>query len=129
MRQLSLMPLLWLIAVALHAAPLAPPVRAEVDALLSALERSGCEFNRNGSWYAARDARTHLLRKLEYLEGRAAVHTTEQFIELAASTSSSSGKPYLVRCGKAAPVESRAWLSAQLAVLRGAVGVPASNPK
>lgn len=129
MRRFFLVPLLWLIAVALHAAPLAPPVRAEVDALLSALEKSGCEFNRNGSWYAAREARTHLLRKLEYLEGRTAVHTTEQFIELAASTSSSSGKPYLVRCGKAAPVESRAWLSAQLAVLRGAVGVPASNPK
>lgn len=129
MRQLFLVPLLWLIAVALHAAPLAPPVRAEVDALLSALEKSGCEFNRNGSWYAAKEARTHLLRKLEYLEGRNAVQSTEQFIDLAASTSSSSGKPYLVRCGKAAPVESRAWLGAQLVALRGPAGTPASGPR
>ena len=129
MRRLFLVPLLWLFAAALNAAPLAPPVRAEVDALLSALEKSGCEFNRNGSWHAAKEARTHLLRKLEYLEGKNAVQSTEQFIELAASASSSSGKPYLVRCGKAAPVESRAWLSAQLAALRAPAGVPASNPR
>jgi len=131
MRQLFLMPLLWLCAAALNAAPVAPPARAEIDALLSALEKSGCEFNRNGSWYAAKEARTHLLRKLEYLEGRNAVHSTEQFIELAASTSSSSGKAYLVRCGKAAPVESRQWLKAQLAALRvpAPAGVPASNPR
>lgn len=124
MRQLFLLPLLWLFAAALNAAPLAPQVRAEVDALLSALERSGCEFNRNGSWYAAKEARTHLLRKLEYLEGKNAVQRTEQFIDLAASASSSSGKPYLVRCGKGAPVESRAWLTAQLAALRGAAAGP-----
>ena len=129
MRRLFLVSLLWLFATALNAAPLAPPVRAEVDALLSALEKSGCEFSRNGSWHPAKEARTHLLRKLEYLEGKNAVQSTEQFIELAASASSSSGKPYLVRCGKAAPVESRAWLSAQLAALRAPADVPASNPK
>jgi ATP phosphoribosyltransferase regulatory subunit HisZ len=124
MRHLFLVALLCLFAAVLNAAPLAPQVRAEVDALLSALEKSGCEFNRNGSWYAAKEARTHLLRKLEYLEGKNAVQRTEQFIDLAASASSSSGKPYLVRCGKAAPVESRAWLTAQLAALRASAAGP-----
>jgi hypothetical protein len=124
MRRLFLVALLCLFAAVLNAAPLAPQVRAEVDALLSALEKSGCEFNRNGSWYAAKEARTHLLRKLEYLEGKNAVQRTEQFIDLAASASSSSGKPYLVRCGKAAPVESRTWLTAQLAALRALAAGP-----
>lgn len=129
MQRLLLIPLLWLLASALSAAPLAPAVRAEIDNLLSALEKSGCEFNRNGTWYASKDARTHLLRKLEYLEGKDAVRSTEQFIELAASTSSSSGKPYLVRCGKTVPVESRTWLSAQLAALRAPGGAAASSPR
>lgn len=96
-----------------------PPVRAEIDALLARLQAPGCEFNRNGSWYGGAEARSHLLRKLEAIEGRGTVQNTEQFIQLAASGSSISGKPYLVRCGAAAPVESRQWLTEQLALVRG----------
>lgn len=103
-----------------QAAPLPPPARAEVDALLAALERSGCEFNRNGSWHSGGEAKTHLLRKLAYLEDKNAVTTTEQFIERGAATSSSTGKPYLVRCAGAAPVESKQWLTARLAAVRAA---------
>lgn len=109
-------------AALLFAAPgraeLAPPVRAEIDALLSRLESSGCEFNRNGSWYKASEAKTHLLRKLDYFERKGSLSSTEQFIELGASASSSSGQPYLVKCGNAAPVPSRSWLVATLHQLR-----------
>lgn len=42
------------------------------------------------------------------------------FIQLGASTSSSSGKPYLVRCGSAEPMESKRWLEDRLAALRQA---------
>lgn len=94
------------------------PSRPEIDALLGRLQSSGCSFNRNGSWYEASDARAHLVKKLEYLEDRNLVQTTEQFIERAASGSSLSGKPYLVRCGSAAPLESRTWLTQQLKALR-----------
>lgn len=94
------------------------PARAEIEALLARLQSSGCSFNRNGSWHDAAEARDHLLRKLAYLEDRNLVQTTEQFIERAASASSMSGRPYLVKCGGAAPVESRAWLGAQLQALR-----------
>ena len=100
------------------AAPLPAPARAEVDALLARLQSSGCEFNRNGSWYAGGEARAHLLKKLEALEGKDLVKTTEQFIERGASTSSMSGKPYLVRCAGKAPVESGQWLKAELQQLR-----------
>ena len=78
------------------------------------------QFNRNGTWYSAAAARDHLLRKLEYLEDKTTIQSTEQFVELAATKSSISGKPYLVRCGSAAPVESRAWLIGQLGIIRAA---------
>lgn len=94
------------------------PARPEIEALLGRLQSSGCSFNRNGSWHEAGEARAHLARKLEYLEDRNLVQTTEQFIDRAATGSSLSGKPYLVRCGSAAPVESRTWLTQQLKALR-----------
>ena len=119
--------LLAAVAVAPRGAAAAPDpaVSAEIDALLERLARSGCEFQRNGSWYAAADARAHLQRKREALESRATLRDAEQFIELAASASSVSGKPYLVRCAGGAPAESRTWLGAQLQSIRGTRGAPA----
>ena len=102
----------------LVAAPTAVPVRAEIDALLTSLQASGCQFNRNGSWYSAEQAKKHLLGKLDYIEGKTTVRSTEQFIELAASGSSFSGKPYQVKCGQEPSIESRQWLIRQLAYLR-----------
>ena len=102
------------------AAPLPAPARAEVDALLTRLQASGCEFNRNGSWYAGAEAKAHLLKKLEALEGKDMVQTAEQFIERGAAASSMSGKPYLVRCAGKAPVESAQWLTAELQAVRAA---------
>lgn len=104
---------------AAFAGPTAAAVRAEIHALLSKLEASGCRFNRNGSWFSGSEAKDHLLRKLEYVEGRGTVQSTEQFIELAASRSSSSGTPYQVKCGSEAPVESHQWLASQLVSIRG----------
>jgi hypothetical protein len=100
------------------AAPLAPAASAEIDALMSRLAAPACEFNRNGTWHTAAAAKSHLMRKLKYLEDRGAVQSTEQFIELAASNSSLSGQPYLVRCGNDAPVQSGTWLRSQLQDIR-----------
>jgi hypothetical protein len=108
------------------AAPAPAAARAEIDALLAKLSASSCQFNRNGSWYGPAEARKHLLRKLKYLEDRDAVKTTEQFIELAASGSSMSGNPYLVKCGAAAPVEAKVWLTNALNLIR-AGAKPASG--
>ena len=107
------------LALAATAAVAAPSAaRPEIDALLARLQSSGCSFERNGTWYEAAQARDHLLRKLAYLEDRNLVQTSEQFIDRAATGSSMSGKPYRVRCGAAAPVESRAWLTEQLKAVR-----------
>ena len=100
------------------AAPLPPTVRAEVGTLLARLQSSGCQFNRNGAWYKATEAQAHLLKKLDYLEGKGQVQTTEQFIELAASESSTTGQPYAVKCGATAQVPSKRWLTDQLKALR-----------
>lgn len=115
------------VALAARAAPLPNAARAEVDALLTRLQSSGCEFNRNGSWYGGAEARAHLLKKLDYLEGKAMVATAEQFIERGASGSSMSGKPYLVRCAGKAPVESAQWLRAELQAVRATRA--ASSPR
>jgi hypothetical protein len=120
MRQLVLSLLTCLVAIAATAAPASPAARAEIDGLLVRLEASGCEFNRNGSWHTAAEAKAHLLEKLKYLENRDLVQTTEQFIELGASRSSMSGEPYLVKCGKGTPVQSGHWLRSQLQDVRSA---------
>jgi YD repeat-containing protein len=97
-------------------------VRTEIDALLTSLQSSGCQFNRNGSWYSGAEARDHLLRKLRYIERGDAIQSTEQFIELAASRSSSSGQAYQVRCDGQAAATSQTWLTRQLTAIRGIAG-------
>lgn len=105
---------------ALTAAPCtlaAPPpaAQAEVRHLLGYLERSGCEFFRNGAWYSALDARKHLEKKYDYLVRKDLVRSAEDFIRLGAASSSMSGKAYQVRCKGAEPVPSAAWLGEVLA--------------
>lgn len=114
----ALLPLILLLpCIALAQAPSAATAR-EIEQLFTALETSGCEFNRNGSWHDASKAGAHLRRKYDYLLKRDLVGSTETFIERAASQSSFSGKPYLVRCGKTGPVRSRSWFLEKLAGLR-----------
>ncbi len=112
--------------VALHgtafADPTPAPVRAEIDAMLGRLEASGCRFLRNGSWHDGARAREHLLDKLEYIEKRGTLQNAEQFIELAASRSSLSGRAYQVGCQAQAPVPSQQWLTEQLKSIRAAPG-------
>lgn len=108
------------------AAPASAPVRGEIDALLAALQASNCEFQRNGSWHAAAEAKTHLLRKLEYVEKRTTLRNTEQFIEMAASSSSASGQAYQVRCnGTVQP--SAQWFGRQLEKVRASGGANAPS--
>ena len=102
---------------AAHAAP-PPPAAVEIEYLLSLVGSSGCEFNRNGSWYDAAQAEKHLRYKYEYLVAHDRVATAEEFIERAATKSSLSGQPYLLRCGDAKVVTFESWLRAALARYR-----------
>jgi len=98
--------------------------RDEVAHLLDQLDRSGCQFSRNGTWYDAHQARAHLEEKYAYLQKRDLVPNAQAFIERAASTSSMSGKPYEVRCGTAQPVPSARWLGDELQRYRAAHPAP-----
>jgi hypothetical protein len=98
----------------------APPANAEVEQLLARLAASGCQFQRNGSWHNAAQARAHLAKKYQYLMDKRPQSTPEDFIALAASKSSSSGKPYLVKCADQREVPSADWMAAQLKQVRAA---------
>jgi hypothetical protein len=98
-----------------------PDARAkgEIEHLMSYLAGSNCEFYRNGAWHAPARAVEHLRGKYEYLAGRGLVSTAESFIERAATESSMSGKPYLVRCGaRPESIESAKWFAAELSRYR-----------
>jgi len=90
----------------------------EIDHMLSYVAGSGCGFFRNGSWYDAQRALDHLRTKYDYL--RSGITSSEEFIERAATKSSLSGQPYLVRCGAGTPVASGTWLMDELARYRHA---------
>lgn len=103
-------------------------VQTEVDFLLRDIERSGCEFYRNGSWRDSQAAQAHVRSKYEYLVARNLINTTEEFIERAATESSFSGQPYKVRCNGGATVTSNQWLRAELAHFRTSIkGRPQSR--
>lgn len=105
------------IAMSVSAAVPTPAAKAEIDQLLTRLQSSGCQFERNGSWHDATEARAHIERKYRYLLKKELVGTTEDFIKLAASQSSVSGKPYQVKCG-AEQVTSGRWMTDQLKQVR-----------
>ena len=109
---------LFIAAAPCEAAELSPWSRVEIDTLLNRLGESGCQFNRNGTLYTATEAKAHLVVKLNYLLEQKLVGNTEQFIELAASKSSTSRERYLVVCQGMQPVPSASWLNAELQKLR-----------
>lgn len=97
-----------------QAAELSETTKVEILHLFSHLENSGCQFNRNGTWYAPNEAVAHIKKKYDYLLKKDLLTTTESFIEKAATESSMSGKPYEVRCEGQAAVQSSIWFNAEL---------------
>ena len=110
--------LLFLVSDIAFAQSPSPATSHEINQLFAALENSKCEFNRNGSWYSAQKATEHLHRKYDHLLQKGLVTSTESFIDLAATKSSLSGKPYLVRCSNMQPVPSKSWFTNKLKELR-----------
>ncbi len=86
----------------------------EIEHLFEYLERSGCEFFRNGDWYGAEKAADHLRRKYEYYLNYAVSPSADEFIAEAASKSSMSGQSYQVRCPGQGEQASGNWFSAEL---------------
>lgn len=89
----------------------------EIAHLLDYLSASGCEFYRNGKWYTAEAARSHIEEKYQYLLKKQFIGSAEDFISKAATQSSISGEPYQVRCGNNV-FPSAVWLMEELMQLR-----------
>jgi len=90
-----------------------PRTKAEIAHLFAALETSNCQFNRNGTWYNAKEATAHLTTKYKYLQDKDLVPSAEKFIERAATQSSISGKAYQMKCADAVQ-PSAPWFVALL---------------
>jgi hypothetical protein len=100
-------------------AELTPAGQREVAHLLGFLEKSSCEFNRNGTWYRDMSAvRTHAEQKQDYFAKKGKINSAEDFIAWAASKSEMSGKPYTVKCGEGPVQTTSRWLNDELARFR-----------
>lgn len=103
-----------LIAIVTNAqAQATPQVTQEIKGLLDFVEHSECQFVRNGSEFPGPRARAHLEKKLNYLEGKNMVNSAEDFIDLAATKSSMSGRAYEVRCPEGVQ-PANTWLKREL---------------
>jgi len=87
----------------------------EIQYLLLYVENSGCEFERNGTVYDSKEARSHIERKYNYVKSH--VDETEDFIKYAATESSMSGKKYQVTCNGKKQTSSD-WLRGELSNYR-----------
>jgi len=113
MKQLSFI-FATILASVSFAGELTPATKHEIAYLFSHLQESGCQFDRNGTWYDSSEAVSHLNKKYQYLMGKGLISSSEDFIERAASESSLSGRVYRVRCGSNPVVNSADWFRAEL---------------
>jgi hypothetical protein len=95
----------------LPAAGTAAPLQQEIEYLLNAIRTSDCVFIRNGSRHDPAEAEKHIRKKYNYLKKR--IHSTEDFIQGAATKSSLSGKPYLMICNNV-EIQTADWLRDEL---------------
>ena len=68
----------------------------EVRLLIDAIAASHCDFNRNGRQHTAEEAAAHL--ELKYARAGKHIDSADEFVTLLASSSSFTGKPYLMNC-------------------------------
>jgi hypothetical protein len=68
----------------------------EVRLLIDAIAASHCDFNRNGRQHTAEEAAAHL--ELKYSRAGKHIDSADEFITQLASSSSFTGKPYLMNC-------------------------------
>ena len=88
----------------------------EIDHLLLFVERTECQYERNGKIHSGREAVEHIKTKYRYFKDD--IDSAEKFIELSATKSTMSGKYYLVYCPGRPPLTSQDWLLEELNTYR-----------
>jgi len=97
------------------------PTRLEetVEHLIAYVARSDLTFVRNSQKHTGKEASEHMRKKYAHFKGK--IRTPEDFIDLCASQSLLTRKPYLVVNEKGEAVSTKEWLTAELAVYRNKV--------
>jgi len=88
-------------------------VNVTIQYLIESVSGSSLTFFRNGSSYTPGEAAEHMNRKYQHF--REKIDTPEEFIELCATKSLLTGKPYLVVDGQGKERRTSDWLRAELA--------------
>ena len=102
----------------LHAADTVGGERAKIEALIAHLENlKDATFTRNGSDYDAKSAAKFLRGKWKSHDKE--IKTAGDFIAKAATGSSTSGKPYMIRLKGGEPTACGDYLTAQLRKAEG----------
>jgi hypothetical protein len=106
--------LVFAISMPVHAGELPPGEAARIEYLLTAVrELQGAEFIRNGMAHDASSAAVHLRRKLNAAGAR--IKSADDFIDLCASASSITGRPYRIRFQDGSEIDARQYLRQKLA--------------
>ena len=112
---LLLAALVFFLPTALSAAPVSPTTLSEIAHLLDYVEKSGCEFFRNGTWYTdAKTIRGHVEMKYHYFMDKGKIASAEDFIKWSATKSELSGRPYMVKCGEGPDMPMSYWMAREL---------------
>jgi hypothetical protein len=91
------------------------PLASQINTLILTIEDSGCHFIRNGKTYTPVESVAHIKRKYNYYKGD--IDSIDKFIELSASKSLISGKPYYVMCDDKERQVSATWLTMKATAL------------
>lgn len=94
----------------------------EIESLIDFIRESPCIFIRNGTEYDGARAADHVQQKYEYYRDRNRIRSVEDFIDLAATKSALSGRPYQIRCPGQAAAPAADWLRAELPRIRAKTG-------
>ena len=89
----------------------AETMEEEINYLIASVGKDGCRFVRNDRRYNRSSARAHLRSKWEL--NSQYVNSTEDFINKIASTSVTTGEPYIVRC-RVEETIAREWFTQRL---------------
>ena len=117
MRTLALALALVLLAPLVRAAPLSEDDK--IEALIRTVDQlKGATFVRNGSSYDCHEAASHLREKWKWK--KELVHSARDFIVVAGSFSTQTGKPYLIRFSDGREIKSAEFLAAELKKLEAA---------
>ncbi len=112
MRYIIIVLILLVFSLGQNAYPKDEVTFAEIEYLINYIDMSDCTFIRNGKEHTAKEAAKHVKRKYNHFKEQ--INTTEKFIELSATKSLLSSKPYLIKCPDKDTVKSNDWFLEEL---------------